>query len=799
MSNWSLIYEGFDPDNERMREALCTLGNGYVATRGAAPEATAGSTHYPGTYFAGGYNRLQTEIGGRTIENEDLVNLPNWLFLTFRHTGGDWFTLHDVDILSYRQELDMKAGVLHRSVQFQDSRGRKTTMTNRRFVHLGFQHLAGLEVVITPDNWAGPLDIHTALDGRVRNAGVARYQTLNNAHWSPLEASGVGDDGVSLCMETSQSKLRVAEAARTQFILDHSPISPPRRLVCEPDYVGQHCTIEMKAGQPLTIEKIAALYNARDRGISECGSDAQRAIRHADRFEELLRSHSQQWDHVWQRCDIGIQDEDHTQRILRLHLFHLLQTVSLHTIDLDVGVPARGLHGEAYRGHIFWDELFIFPLLNLRIPDLTKSLLLYRYRRLDQARRNARQSGFSGALYPWQSGSSGREESQTLHLNPRSGRWIPDNSALQRHVNAAIAYNVWQYFQVTDDWEFLSAYGAEMIVEIARFWAGATSYNPAKERYEILRVMGPDEYHDQYPHAETPGLNNNAYTNLMVVWIFCRALEILDRLSDASRPELRERLRILPTEEALWRDISHKMFIPFHADGIISQFEGYEKLDEFDWERYRRQYGDIQRLDRILEAEGDSTNRYKLAKQADTLMLFYVFSADEFQHLLTRLGYPFTPHTMPRNTEYYLKRTAHGSSLSRMVHSWVMAKSDRAQSWDCLQQALRVSIADTQSGTTAEGIHLGAMAGTADLIQRGYTGLETRGGTLSLNPCLPERLKTLHLPLLYRGHFLDVSVTHDTLQIESRPGRAAPIQVSIKGQSQPLAPGQVIRTMLSPT
>ena len=175
MSDWVLIYEGFDPTRERQRETLCTLGNGYFATRGAAHEANADSTHYPGTYLAGGYNRLQTEIEGRTIENEDLVNLPNWLVLTFRHPGEAWFNLTDVELLSYRQTLDLKAGVLHRSYQYQDRQGRKTTVSSRRFVHLGLPHLAGLEVVITPDNWSGPLEIHTGLDGRVRNTGVARY------------------------------------------------------------------------------------------------------------------------------------------------------------------------------------------------------------------------------------------------------------------------------------------------------------------------------------------------------------------------------------------------------------------------------------------------------------------------------------------------------------------------------------------------------------------------------------------------------------------------------------------------
>ena len=237
---------------------------------------------------------------------------------------------------------------------------------------------------------------------------------------------------------------------------------------------------------------------------------------------------------------------------------------------------------------------------------------------------------------PWQSGSDGREETQTLHLNPQSGRWTPDNTRLQRHVNSAIAYNVWQYYQVTGDWEFLSFYGAEMILEIARFWASIATYNRTLDRYEILGVMGPDEYHDRYPDATEPGLNNTAYTNIMAAWVMCRALDVLDMLSGDRRLELREVHGISREEAQLWQEISHKMRVVFHDHGIISQFEGYDQLEEFDWERYRRKYGNIQRLDRILEAEGDTPNRYKLSKQADVLMLFYLFSSDELRQLFKR-------------------------------------------------------------------------------------------------------------------------------------------------------------------
>jgi alpha,alpha-trehalase len=295
--------------------------------------------------------------------------------------------------------------------------------------------------------------------------------------------------------------------------------------------------------------------------------------------------------------------------ILRLHIFHLLQTVSPNSVDRNVGVPARGWHGEAYRGHVFWDELFIFPFLNLRLPEITRALLRYRYRRLSEARWAAREAGCRGVMYPWQSGSTGREESQPLHLNPRSERWVPDNSHRQRHINAAIAYNIWQYYQVTADREFLYAYGAEMLLEGARFWASIARRDPDSDRFEISGVMGPDEYHDNHPDRQEGGLDNNAYTNVMAAWTLWRALEALQMLPEERRLGLEQQLSIDSNELELWDEVSRKLKIPFHDDGIISQFDGYEQFAEFDWEAYREKYQTIERLDRILEAEADTANR----------------------------------------------------------------------------------------------------------------------------------------------------------------------------------------------
>jgi alpha,alpha-trehalase len=787
MTAWSLLYEGFKPNEEDLREALCTLGNGYFATRGAAPEAQADDIHYPGTYLAGGYNRLSTEIAGRTIENEDLVNMPNWLPLTFRIDGGTWFNLQDVEILTYRQELDLKRGLLLRTIHFRDDQGRQTELRNRRLVHMAEPHLAALETAVTAQNWSGRLEIHSALDGRVINAGVERYKSLNSKHLEPMETGVIDKESMYLKVQTNQSELRIAQAARTRLFRDHEPLSVERRAIREQGYIGQEFGVDMKPGSEISIEKVASLFTSRDPGISECALEARKAVGRSVSFDSLLETHSRAWEHLWRRFAMVFhcEESDQSERmrmILHLYVFHLLQTASVNTMtmDLDVGVPSRGWHGEAYRGHIFWDELFIFPLINLRLPEITKALLMYRYRRMNEARAAAKESGYRGAMYPWQSGSNGREESQQLHLNPKSGRWIPDNSPLQRHVNVAIAYNIWQYYQATGDREFLSFYGAEVFLEIARFWESIATYNGERKRYEILGVMGPDEYHDAYPDAQNPGLNNNAYTNIMAVWVLTRASEILDLMPEDRREELFQLLNLRQEELDRWQDISRTMFVPFHGEGIISQFEGYDRLEEFDWEGYRRKYGDIQRLDRILEAEDDTPNRYKASKQADVLMLFYLLSAEELAGIFEQLDYPFEYETIPKNIDYYLRRTSHGSTLSRVVHSWVLARSDRARSWKLFTEALESDVADIQGGTTPEGIHLGAMAGVANLVQRGYTGIDIRGDVLWFNPCLPEEVESLHMEIRYRGHSLEVKITGKSFTVRSLRCAESPIRIGYK-------------------
>ncbi len=782
MKDWQVIYEDWSPEKQPTREALTTLGNGYIATRGTMEEADAGGPHYPGTYLACGYNRMTSEVSGRKVENEDLVNWPNWLSLKFRIEDGDWFDLDKVKIKNYRNELDLKEGVLQRTVDFTDNEERETSLISRRLVHMKYQHLAAIEWKLTPKNWSGKIEIQSALDGTVTNSGVERYSDLRGDHLQPLFTRKADDKCIMLVVETKQSKIRMAQSARTNVYADGESISPDSEIIEKEGYIAQRLIFNVEKEKTVRIEKLIAIYTSRDNAITEPSLEACNAVQRAGNFDELMVSHTRQWKQLWYRCDMELEEGEYTQMILRLHIFHILQTASINSIDLDMGIPARGWHGEAYRGHIFWDELFVFPFLNFQLPELARSLLMYRYRRLPAARRAAKKAGYKGAMFPWQSGSNGREESQELHLNPRSGEWDKDNTHLQRHVGAAIAYNIHQYFEATQDLEFMSFYGAEMLLEIARFWSGIAEWNPERERFEIKGVVGPDEFHTQYPDSDKPGLNNNAYTNLMAVWVLEKALGILDQISETRKEELFDELNIDENELERWKKITHKMYIPFIKKEIISQFEGYDDLEEIDWYKYRKKYDDVQRMDRILKAEGDTPNRYKVGKQADVLMLFYLFSVEKLKELFNRLGYDFEPSFIPENVDYYLKRNSHGSTLSRLVYAWVLSRSDRERSWKAFQKSLESDFEDIQGGTTSEGIHLGAMAGTVDIIQRCYTGLEIRNGVLWVNPRLPHELKSLKLRIRYRGHWINFSFTQQKIKIIFEHGWSPKLEIGYKSK-----------------
>ena len=790
MDGFLLTYEDFDPAAEGLREALTSTGNGYLCTRGAAEWEDADGVHYPGSYVHGGYNRETTILSGLPVLNEDLVNMPNWLVLQLRIEGGDVIRLADVELLGYRHELDIRCATVIRGLRFRDGFGRLTTLHSRRFVSMADAHHAGIEWTLVPENWSGRVEVVAAIDGRVSNAGVARYQQLEGRHLNPVGPRTLGPEVIALKAETRQSNLYISDAARTRVFAGDEQLPVERRLYQMEDYIQQVLGFGVHEGAATRVEKMVTFYTSRDPAVSDTLVRAATSVaRHTD-FAASFERHAAAWEELWRVCDMRVSGNERVQLLLRLHIAHVLQVCSPNTADLDAGMPARGLNGEAYRGHVFWDEIYAFPFFNVRLPEVTRGLLMYRYRRLGEARAAAREAGFRGAMFPWQSGSEGTEETQRVHLNPVSGQWEPDLSRNQRHVNAAIFYNIWHYFQTSRDQAFLRDYGAEIMLEITRFWASIAYFNPERERYEIHGVMGPDEFHDKYPGAVEGGLRNNAYTNVMVAWLCGIAGELL-ALLPASRVEaLRERLGIGDGELAVWHEMSRRMFVPFHGDGIISQFEGYEDLEELDWDAYRAKYGNIQRLDRILRAEGKDPNRYKVTKQADTVMLFFLFRQEGLREIFGRLGYGFRADTVTRNIAYYDRRTSHGSTLSFVTHAGVLAAIDPESSWERFLVALQSDAEDIQGGTTKEGIHMGVMAGTLDLVQRSYAGIYIRDDVLCFDPRLPSQLRGLSFSMRCREAPIQVTLTGDRLTLAVRAeGASRPVRVAVRDDVRELNAG----------
>ncbi len=813
MSDWVLAYEGFVPEQQGLREALCTTGNGYFCTRGALPWAVSdGDVHYPATYLAGGYNRAKTKIADRWIENEDLVALPDWTRVRIALDGGDWIDPTAAEILECRQAMDIGAGTGQASMRLRLADGREVTLEGRQFASMDNPHLGVLRLSVTPHGWSGPVTIKAVLEGAVRNWGVKRYRALESRHLEvrstgqrqlqDINGAPVGPEVACLVTETTQSALRIGQALR----LTHTRGGSLRDAGGETGKTGadRYLIIDAADGEPVVAEVVAALFCSRDAAISEPGLAAQEAACTAPDGEILAQRHTAAWHRLWDRMDIVLEVTDEAardaaipdnlgiQQVLRLHLLHLLQSLSPHTAARDIGVPARGWHGEAYRGHIFWDELLILPVLEYGLPAIAEGTLRYRDRRLPKAREAAAAAGYAGAMFPWQSGSDGREESQLLHLNPQSGRWIPDNTWVQRHVALAVAFNVWRHWRLTGDTRFLCETAAPILLDVARFFASLAVHDPVADRFEIHQVMGPDEFHDAFPERpDEPGLRNNAYTNVLVAWLMGTAGSTLDTMPEAERQDLVSHTELTAEERERWRHMARRMLVPFHDDRIISQFAGYETLKEFDWQEYRAKYGDIHRLDRILETEGDHANHYKVSKQADVLMLFYLFSRPQLSEILDRLGYgAVDPAMWQRNVDYYLDRCSHGSTLSFVVHSWVMARSQPDRAWDYFLKALMSDVTDIQGGTTKEGIHLAAMAGSADLIKRCALGLDNRDGVLVMDPCFLDKISALSLSLRWAGQWVSVAIREKQLVLTLDHTATTPVAVEVRGTARTLAPGR---------
>jgi trehalose/maltose hydrolase-like predicted phosphorylase len=642
-------------------------------------------------------------------------------------------------------------------------------------------HFGGLKYGVTPLNYTGGITFRTEIDGDIINDGIDRYRQLNQQHLKPGQEGF--ENGISfLSVQTTQSGIEIATASKTTYLLNDIPVQPEVEDHTAPAKTGLDIQIDLKENQKFTIEKVVSIYSSQDWDSKEPLQAAKKSLEKVPDFTALLDQSATEWKSIWDKIDIHIEGDRLAQKVLRMHLYHLMVSFSPHNETIDASITARGLHGEAYRGHIFWDELFILPLYTIHFPGVARSALHYRYRRLDAARKYAGEFGYSGAMFPWQSGSDGREETQVVHLNPLTGKWGPDFSSLQRHVSLAIAYNIWQYFHSTNDKQYMINEGAEMFLEICRFWASKAVLNTKTGRYSIKKVMGPDEFHEKYPGSHEGGLNDNTYTNLMVVWSIDKAFELFDLFGNDLADQLKVKLKLSDDELIKWQDIRSKMNVVIQ-DNILAQYDGYFDLEELDWNYYRETYGNIYRMDRLLKSEGKLADDYKVAKQADTLQTFYNLSEDTVSGILKELGYILSKDYLTKNLQYYLARTSHGSTLSKVVHAQLANMIDQKKlSWELYSDALTSDFADIQGGPTGEGIHAGVMAGTLLIALQSYAGLSLKGDLVKFDPHLPGHWRSISFGFTFKSIDYSCTVHKNLLEIIQNNNQSLDATIEVQGK-----------------
>lgn len=712
---WRIEQEGFDPAREHEMESLFTVGNGYLGVRGTPDTPLPGSLD--DLYIAGVYDRKEPELPYSepeflTLERGEhdfgeLVSLPFPFRIRLRAadtpldlSAGRW--------REHRRVLDLRQGVLESHLRF-EAEGRRTRVRTRRCASLADLHLLLQEITVELENHTGTVE----LDGSLADPELAD----RHPHLEAL-AAPFGDAGAELArFRTRASGVEIALASRTTLVgrgADAVRWREPGRI-----------------GEPLTFRRIVVVYTSRDGATPADAALAHlRALQWTD-FEAQLATHAEHWQHVWERADVRVAEQPEVEQALRFNAYHL-RSAADH--DPRVSIGARTLSGRGYEGHVFWDvEIFMLPFFLHTCPQLARHLLRYRYHTLGGARHRARELGYRGACYAWESTVTGADVTPRKIVLKTTGKEIPIFTGPEQiHVTADVAYGVWQYWEATADGEFLREAGVEILAETARFWASRCTREG--DAWHIHGVVGPDEYH----HT----VSDNAYTNWLARFNLEKAawaLEWLERELPQDGQALAGRLALAPDEPAEWVRIARELYCPQpNADGVIEQFAGFLGLEDYPLATEERLKAPVDRL-----FDWERINRLKLLKQADVLMLLYLF-----------------PEQFPRevqlaNYRYYEPRTDHGSSLSPAIHAALAARlglrEDAERYW---RQSLWLDLSN-RMGNSAAGVHAACMGGTWQALVFGFLGVHfTEAGPVAAADAaarLPPEWLAVALELTWRG------------------------------------------------
>jgi trehalose/maltose hydrolase-like predicted phosphorylase len=742
--SWLLVVDGWVPGREPGIEGALALVNGYLGTRAAVEEGSGAST--PATFLNGVFDAASQAVAQAAATPErqviaaptpELVVAPDWSKLRLV-VGGAPLTVETAEVLDHRRVLDLRRGVLVREWRLRAG-GDTTRLRSLRFVSLEDRHVLGQVLEVVAEDWSGLVTVEAIVDGDVANEGGARHLVGHRARRV--------EGGMLLETVTTQRRIGICLAASTELATQDG-----RGLAGEdqPGELALVCRYRFEAspGQVWRLEKLVTVFTGRD--------DADPAGRAVQRLREVaaaglpavLERSAAAWAERWATADVEVAGNRELQRRVRFAIYHL---VGCANPDDPAAAPgARSLTGERYKGHVFWDnETFVLPFFIYTHPSTARAVLGYRYRTLPAARAIARAHGWRGAAYAWESADTGEDVTPAYYFTPSGERKDTRTGEQEHHLNADVGFAVWQYYEATGDEEYLLGEGAEILFELARFWASRAERG-GDSRWHVRTVIGPDEYHE--------GVDDNAFTNQMAAWLLGRAGELAGWLREHHPVRWRSLVGALgldDAEPAGWRAVAAGLVDgPDPETGLIEQHHGFHQLEEVDLAPFEARRTT---MDALLGWE--RLGQLKLLKQADVVML------------LALLGERYPRAVQEANFGYYEPLTVHDSSLSPPVHALVAARlGDLDTAERFLEQAARLDLDLDWGVTAAGGVHIATLGGVWQALVLGFGGMTVVGGEPRFTPHVPASWGSLRFRLTWRGVLLEVTATGRSASIQRPSG-----------------------------
>jgi kojibiose phosphorylase len=756
---WSISTTSHDGDRENLlrRGNVFQIANGYMGYRGTLDEFEAGQG--VGIMLAG----LFDQAGDAWREP---VNAPNGGFTQVSLDGVALSALGN-KVRGHRQTVHFRNALFERETEFA-AKGKKLVVRSERFLSADTPNLGVIRLTLSCDK-AATIQVLTGIDFAIWD--------LNGPHLLELTAAHRGNAILvqGLTAENSR-RVSVAEALGNMSAGNEKVLQTDRKILRSVSFRAQ-------PGQSYVFEKFFAVVTDHDPVAGSVDAVAAEMVLAAANagYDECLRKHDAHWSRKWSRCDVTIDGDEEAQQALRYSLLQLLMAAPV--TGSANSIPARALSGQVYKGAVFWDtEMFMFPFFLHTIPETAAELLRYRIRTLDGARRKAATegAGYRGAFYAWESQETGDDACTYFNIgDPVTGRnlrtYFRDK---QVHISGDIALAMWQYFRVTGDPAILLEGGAEVILECARFYFSYAYFKEEKGRYEILDVVGPDEYHER--------VNNNAFTNMVARETFLIADQVVSYLRQSHPKALRALLGKLRISRELprFREAARLLFVPKpdRRSGVIEQFEGYLRLREA--------------IPAELLAARSHPHEYpgaaqglavptQVIKQADVVMMLHLFR------------HRFPEKIKRANWEYYEPRTEHGSSLSASAYALVAADFGNLEvAYDYFLRTAKIDLEAKYKvyvGTIfTGGSHPAANGGAWMTAVLGFGGVADDGKRLSIRPRLPARWKRLEFPLTSRGGVFRVAITGSTVTLTAAPDNRRTLVVQVSGKSVRCAPGKSV-------